>query len=575
MLPLLMGMGRVGAMALRAGAGVAKSGLRAAGTVGKAAAGYGIASAMSSSPQQRQSNSIGSNDNVRQFPTGNGVAAGQGATTPVTAGGAVSSLPENLGNNKDIIDVLEDIKKNTLATVINTTALVSKAEKVETVKPPQQEVKGGQTTMAGKGKMAAGIGGIAGLMAMGLDFSGGKTGEAFDGLDEAVEKKLDDVEDSMKTRLAVMSAKLVTNIAGGGTKFVVKAAVAGGKGLVNAAKATPAAVKGTAAAVKGVASLLDGSGTPKAPKPPAGPLTKGGRPDMRFKVNKEAAALANIPKLKVAGDVIKKIPAARLAKAAVKGLATFGAKMVPAVGALAGAGMSIKRLLDGDMKGAMAEGAGIFLPSVAGMPLDIGLLARDMYNDIYGNPDAKDKDERLPHDIDLKNQETSGYLANYGQIKDYAAEAIQRLIDGMSGDDGTVDARPTEAGTFTFGAETRKNELASNQKSWDDEHGATHNEDGTSKMSPQLSGSSVASPEITPAPNTKSAVTIAGAQTNAATAQSEMEQQNAQFAANGGNGTGGTGGGGAVVKPDAQIIAVYKDTSNHMTDERLRGVMNA
>tara|TARA_R110000737_G_scaffold349909_2_gene387351 strand:- start:1245 stop:2945 length:1701 start_codon:yes stop_codon:yes gene_type:complete len=566
-----MGMGRVGAMALRAGAGVAKSGLRAAGTVGKAAAGYGIASAMSSSPQQRQSNSIGSNDNVRQFPTGNGVASGQGATTPVTAGGAVSSLPENLGNNKDIIDVLEDIKKNTLATVAGVGALVSKAEKVETVKPPQQEVKGGQTTMAGKGKMAAGIGGIAGLMAMGLDFSGGKTGGVFDGLNEAAEKKLDDVEDSMMTRLAVMSAKLVTNIAGGGTKFVAKAAVAGVNKL-SGISSTTGAVKGARAA-----SLLDGSGTPKAPPPPTGPLTKGGKPDMRFTVNKKAAAaaVANIPKLKVAGDAIKKIPAARLAKAAVKGLATFGAKMVPAVGALAGAGMSIKRLLDGDMKGAMAEGAGIFLPSVAGMPLDIGLLARDMYNDIYGNPDAKDKDERFPHDIDLKNQETSGYLANYGQIKDYASEAIKRLIDGMSGDDGTVDARPTEAGAFTFGVETRKNELASNQKSWDDEHGATHNEDGTSKMSPQLSGSSVASPEITPAPNTKSAVTIAGAQTNAATAQSEMEQQNAQFAANGGNGTGGTGGGGAVVKPDAQIIAVYKDTSNHMTDERLRGVMNA
>ena len=571
MLPLLMGMGRVGAMALRAGAGVAKSGLRAAGTVGKAAAGYGIASAMSSSPQQRQSNSIGSNDNVRQFPTGNGVAAGQGATTPVTAGGAVSSLPENLGNNKDIIDVLEDIKKNTLATVAGVGALVSKAEKVETVKPPQQEVKGGQTTMAGKGKMAAGIGGIAGLMAMGLDFSGGKTGGVFDGLNEAAEKKLDDVEDSMMTRLAVMSAKLVTNIAGGGTKFVAKAAVAGVNKL-SGISSTTGAVKGARAA-----SLLDGSGTPKAPPPPTGPLTKGGKPDMRFTVNKKAAAaaVANIPKLKVAGDAIKKIPAARLAKAAVKGLATFGAKMVPAVGALAGAGMSIKRLLDGDMKGAMAEGAGIFLPSVAGMPLDIALLARDMYNDIYGNPDAKDKDERFPHDIDLKNQETSGYLANYGQIKDYASEAIKRLIDGMSGDDGTVDARPTEAGAFTFGVETRKNELASNQKSWDDEHGATHNEDGTSKMSPQLSGSSVASPEITPAPNTKSAVTIAGAQTTAATAQSEMEQQNAQFAANGGNGTGGTGGGGAVVKPDAQIIAVYKDTSNHMTDERLRGVMNA
>jgi hypothetical protein len=305
-------------------------------------------------------------------------------------------------------------------------------------------------------------------------------------------------------------------------------------------------------------------------------LKKNGTPDMRFKVNKVAAAsaLKNIPKLDAAGDAVAKIPKAKLAKASAKGLVKLGAKMLPAVGALAGAGMSIKRLFDGDMKGAMAEGAGIFLPSVAGMPLDIALLARDMYNDIYGNPDAKDKDERFPHDIDLKNQETSGYLANYGQIKDYAAEAIQRLIDGMSGDDekSTVDARPTVAGMDSIAG---KNKLATDQKSWDDEHGATHNEDGTSKMSPQLSGSSVASPEITPAPNTKSAVTIAGAQTTAATAQSEMEQQNAQFAANGGNGTGGTGGGGAVVKPDAQIIAVYKDTSNHMTDERLRGVMNA
>ena len=50
---------------------------------------------------------------------------------------------------------------------------------------------------------------------------------------------------------------------------------------------------------------------------------------------------------------------------------------------------ALKNLADGDYVGASAEGAGIFLPTLAGAPLDLGIAAREVYNDAYQRPDNK------------------------------------------------------------------------------------------------------------------------------------------------------------------------------------------
>ena len=35
------------------------------------------------------------------------------------------------------------------------------------------------------------------------------------------------------------------------------------------------------------------------------------------------------------------------------------------------------------------EGAGIFAPSLIGLPLDVAIMARDVYNDTYGTPENR------------------------------------------------------------------------------------------------------------------------------------------------------------------------------------------
>ena len=86
---------------------------------------------------------------------------------------------------------------------------------------------------------------------------------------------------------------------------------------------------------------------------------------------------------KVASSIDKKLAMKILAKNA----AGVAVKAIPALGIAAGGIFALGRLFEGDFAGAAAEGAGIFLPSLAGAPLDIGLMVRDTYNDMYRTPE--------------------------------------------------------------------------------------------------------------------------------------------------------------------------------------------
>lgn len=148
------------------------------------------------------------------------------------------------------------------------------------------------------------------------------------------------------------------------------------------------------------------------------------------------------------------VPESAILKALGKKATGLGLKQVPLLGAAAGGVFALGRLLQGDFAGAAAEAGGIFLPSVAGAPLDIGLMARDVYNAVYGT-----EDDPFPHDRDALTPE-SGYGENYGQIVDVVKNFFTGQNDALGEEPeigtATADGSPLEvAETAPAGAGRR------------------------------------------------------------------------------------------------------------------------
>jgi len=114
-----------------------------------------------------------------------------------------------------------------------------------------------------------------------------------------------------------------------------------------------------------------------------------------------------------AGKTAAKVAPKVLAKSFLKNSAKFGLKMIPIAGAVAGGIFALGRLFKGDYTGAAMEAGGIFLPSVAGLPVDAALVAKDMYKDIHGTDYEKDLITN-PTDANAK----------MAQLKDYAMEQM-------------------------------------------------------------------------------------------------------------------------------------------------------
>jgi hypothetical protein len=129
------------------------------------------------------------------------------------------------------------------------------------------------------------------------------------------------------------------------------------------------------------------------PSAPAGPVTKTGKPDMRFKANKTPSATGLVDDaLEVGGKSVAKTAGKTAAKTGVKSVAKVGAKAIgksllkkiPVVGLLAGVGFGLSRLMKGDYSGAameLASGAAGTIPGIgtaASVGIDTALAAKDM-----------------------------------------------------------------------------------------------------------------------------------------------------------------------------------------------------
>ena len=114
--------------------------------------------------------------------------------------------------------------------------------------------------------------------------------------------------------------------------------------------------------------------------PPAAPASPS---PMKPAASAATAVAANDNAIKTASQ------SKSVVKSVGKVIGKFGIKAIPIVGAAAGALFALQKLSEGDYVGASAEGAGIFLPTLAGVPLDLGIAAREVYNDAYQRPDNK------------------------------------------------------------------------------------------------------------------------------------------------------------------------------------------
>ena len=141
--------------------------------------------------------------------------------------------------------------------------------------------------------------------------------------------------------------------------------------------------------------------TPKSAKPRSGPAGSGGLGKAKELIsNKTRTAVAATsavatkvatPVKSAASTINKKLAKTILAKRG----AMMAAKAIPAVGAIAGAGFALGRLFRGDFVGAAAEAGGILVPGPISLAVDIPIMVRDTYNDMYGT-----EDNRFPFESD-------------------------------------------------------------------------------------------------------------------------------------------------------------------------------
>jgi hypothetical protein len=169
---------------------------------------------------------------------------------------------------------------------------------------------------------------------------------------------------------------------------------------------------------------------------------------------KVADAASNVMKKldPIAGDAI--------AKAFLKSSAKLGLKTIPIVGVGVGVWETGRRAFEGDFGGALREAGGIFLPSVTGLPVDLSLVATDIYKEMYGTTFEGDL-IRDPADANAK----------LAQIADYVKAQMSAEESGVALE--PVKPRPKHAGG-------RNN----TQGQWDRKYGDTHNADGTVKSPP-------------------------------------------------------------------------------------------
>ena len=550
-IPALMGAARFGGMALSRSRGVAKSGLRASSSMGKGAIGFGAGAAMAgggSGQTAVPSSNEQSMDNVIPFPAAaGGGRRGGGGSGGVSSAQATSALQDGDSSNatvnalNDIREVLVDIKGDTAT--IATGLTVPKAES-----PDENKLNamfggkgGGKGVPKGSAGLASAAGGIAALTAI---FGKG----IFGGGSKTDEEKLKEVSEKLEDGVDNFTTKLTQSLVTQGNKLIASKTLVGG--TVDAAKT---GLKTVGSMVK---DKLTGTKTPSIDKAGAPTIdsskvvgtTEGGKNVVQAqsgnfteqgadgKPTTKTVKPQDIQGAKVKIDGAGKQTTKGLAKVKdlassfLKNIGKYGIKQMPLVGAAAGLGMAAWRLMKGDKAGAGAELAGVALVGpVGGVTIDAGLLARDMYNDAYGDPESDDMAKRFPHDTDAAT-EGSGYGEKFGAIKDYVTGKLKEMKEnfGKSDIEKPTSARPEISATG--GRQKRSQKKAQDQ--WDEKFGETHNKDGSLKATaPEMQITETTGADLigapTPAETEGGSVTIDAASNQVADAQASASEEKA------------------------------------------------
>lgn len=258
----------------------------------------------------------------------------------------------------------------------------------------------------------------------GIDSEGNKTEELL----EEIRDTLQDGESKNQSMLSSLPGMFATAIGGLGVFKGLTSAVGKLKSFLGfGADAGEAAAK-TAAKTAGKEGIeaAAGAGAEAVAKNIGGDAAEAGAEAVAKNVGGDVAQATGETAAKVGSGAAAETVALKAGKASVKtaekgivnkaigkAAGKLGLKMVPALGAVVGAGFALGRLFKGDFAGAAAETAGIFMPSATGLAVDIPLMARDVYNEVYGT-----EDNPFPHDSDAMNPSISGYTEKYKDIYD-------------------------------------------------------------------------------------------------------------------------------------------------------------
>jgi hypothetical protein len=265
----------------------------------------------------------------------------------------------------------------------------------------------------------------------GIDTEGSKTEELL----EEIRDTLQDGESKNQSMLGSLPGMFATAIGGLGVFKGLTSAVGSLKSFLGfgadageaAAKtaAKTAAQEGTEALAKNVGAEGAEAGAEAVAKNLGGDVAEAGAEGLAKNVGGDVAQASGESLAKAGAAEASEKVALKAGKATVKtagkevvnkaigkAAGKVGLKMVPALGAVVGAGFALGRLFKGDFAGAAAETAGIFMPSATGLAVDIPLMARDVYNEVYGTDDNP-----FPHDSDMVTA-GSGYGEKYKEIYD-------------------------------------------------------------------------------------------------------------------------------------------------------------
>ena len=588
---------KLGGRLLGGGRGVAKSGVRASGGLGKqvggTALGYGIGDAVFGAPEPvgapGEAGGIGGGGQ-RKFG-GAGMGGGMSsAGTGVSASQATSALSD-VSSRDPVVNQLQDIEK-VLVDIKGDTAVMASGLSVASGPAVEGENSirarlgmGGGKGSGMSGGVAAGIGGLAAAQAMGLfdNLGGGETAEKEsealrDRVDESLEE-LGGVFGDLSQRITKNLGKIMSGVPIL-TKSLDSMLKPVGESLVKGATTVASKFKkprvdasalNAAGQPKPTSNVFDINtkqpiDTPDAPKI----VDTSGRPISTAPVGQTGAN--NTVDVKMKKPKLPDLDPKVMAKSFTKHVGKFGLKAIPVIGAGAGLGFAISRLFDGDFAGAAAEAAGMFVPSVAGsLTIDAGLMARDIYNDAFGT-----KEDPFPHDAHAAFAAVGdfpAYKENYEKIMDFVQEKLKKLMEG----DGSVKPRPSMDNPGVTGQNKRA--MKKRQERWDEKYGATHNPDGTMKMNvTETAAADMAPIEATQAGTSPTGPTTINMATSEASAAEFGRSADAAAAsqnqlANEIRTATAPSTGSSVGATKVEKIGVYRDTSSQMVDPETKLLM--